>query len=91
MVGQVFEVDPATMDAMDLLERIAEPDGYRRVQMNVQPVDAASGATLGVHAYVKERAHFRLADAQLGPLREYTLAHAARYRGRAAPGQPERG
>jgi gamma-glutamylaminecyclotransferase len=90
VVGQVFEVDPSTLDAMDLLERITEADGYRRVTMQVRAVSSepgSPGSTLGVHAYVKEPAHFRPEDARLGPLREYTQEHAALYRGRRAPGQ----
>ncbi|HYP70984.1 MAG TPA: gamma-glutamylcyclotransferase family protein, partial [Variovorax sp.] len=31
VVGQVFEVDKVALAAMDALERIHEPDGYRRV------------------------------------------------------------
>lgn len=86
VVGQVFEVDHPALDAMDVLERITEPDGYRRVTMKVRAVGGEPASTLDVHAYVKQRAHFDPADARLGPLRDYTLEHAALYRGRAAPG-----
>jgi gamma-glutamylaminecyclotransferase len=86
VVGQVFEVDQPALDAMDVLERITEPDGYRRVAMKVRAMGGDLASTLDVHAYVKQRAHFRPADARLGPLREYTLEHAALYRGRGAPG-----
>lgn len=89
VVGQVFEVDPSALDAMDVLERITEPDGYRRVSMKVmkvQPMGGEPASTLDVHAYVKQRAHFGPADARRGPLREYTLEHAALYRSRGAPG-----
>lgn len=87
VVGQVFEVDQPALDAMDVLERITEPDGYRRVAMKVRAVGGEPASTLDVHAYVKQRAHFDPADARFGPLREYTLGHAALYRGRGAPGR----
>lgn len=84
VVGQVFEVDEATLAAMDVLERIAEHDGYRRVMLEVQAPKDARGATFSVHAYIKPREQFALADARMGPLQEYTHEHAARYRSREA-------
>lgn len=58
VVGQVFEVDEATLAAMDVLERIAEHDGYRRVMLEVQAPKDARGATFSVHAYIKPREQF---------------------------------
>jgi gamma-glutamylaminecyclotransferase len=80
--GQVFEVDADTLAAMDRLERITEPDGYRRVWIEV--VDDTPGALPPdlVHAYLKPPQHLQADLPRLGPLDEYTLAHAALYRPR---------
>lgn len=82
VAGQVFEVDDAVLAAMDALERIAEPDGYRRVLVDVQS-DAADAALLQVFAYLKPAPQLVLGEVRLGPLAEYTLEHAALYRPRA--------
>jgi len=89
VVGQLFEVDDATLAAMDVLERVTESDGYRRVLIDVEGVSgqeqeqAQAGAAKSVHAYVKAPEHFKAAQAKAGPLREYTMAHAGLYRSRA--------
>lgn len=88
VAGQVFEVDQATLDAMDVLERVTEVDGYRRVSIAVERVDgeSESRSVLSVQAYVKEPEHFRAADVKAGPLGEYTMEHAGLYRSRASLG-----
>ena len=83
VVGQVFEVDEAALAAMDVLERIAEQDGYRRVMLEVEALSAPR-ATSCVHAYIKPLEQFAPADTRLGPLQEYTQEHASLYRRRVA-------
>lgn len=80
--GQVFEVDQAALDAMDRLERVTEPDGYRRVVLEVASTEVGEPQTLQVFAYLKPLAHFVPGDARCGPLGAYTLEHAALYRRR---------
>ena len=82
VTGQVFEVDQPTLDAMDKLERIIEPDGYRRVVLAVESADANSPQSLSANAYLKQAQHFVASEVRLGPLSKYTLAHAALYRPR---------
>ena len=82
VAGQVFAVDDEVLAAMDRLERVAEPDGYRRVAIAVRAVDEPGAAPLHVHAYLKPPDQFDPAAARLGPVPEYTLAHAALYRPR---------
>ncbi|MBI2749844.1 MAG: gamma-glutamylcyclotransferase [Burkholderiales bacterium] len=84
--GQVFEVDEAALAAMDALERVTEPDGYRRVAIEVVADGAQGGPTLRPFVYLKPAQHFDPSQARLGPLGEYTLEHVARYRPRAAYG-----
>jgi gamma-glutamylaminecyclotransferase len=80
VIGQVFEVDPAALAAMDDLERVTQPDGYRRRPVEVEAVDAQQRQT--VDAYFKPREDFDRSAARLGPLREYTAEHALLYRRR---------
>ena len=43
VTGQVFDVTPETLRAMDLLEYVGKPDGYERVEILVLP--APTGKT----------------------------------------------
>ena len=91
VLGQLFEVGEAELRALDHLERVGEPGGYRRVpvavqadhrQAALQPPDGpgAPGApepvTLLAQAYVQDRARLASGGPHLGPIAEYTLEHA---------------
>lgn len=80
VVGQVFEVDATALATMDALERTSEPDGYRRVELQLLQSD--SGASLTAFAYLKQADLLAEADICGGPLSEYTMDHAARYKSR---------
>ena len=89
VAGQVFDVDAATLDDMDRLERVHEPDGYRRLPLEVVARGAAADDRRTVFAYLKQPEHFDPAHVRLGPLAEYTLEHAHLYRSRSqAPAAP---
>ena len=83
VLGQVFEVDDLTLERMDVLERVAEPDGYRRALIQVQNI-CAGGKTMEVFAYLKPVEQLDPDQISAGPLTEYTLDHAMRYRKRSA-------
>jgi gamma-glutamylaminecyclotransferase len=82
VAGQVFQVDHAALDQMDDLERINEPDGYRRLSISVVARDSSSGVSSLVFAYLKPPEQLSLSSVRLGPLAEYTLEHAALYQSR---------
>jgi gamma-glutamylaminecyclotransferase len=83
VLGQVFRVDRAALEAMDKLERVGEPDGYVRMLLDVQASESTSPHTaLSAFAYLKPAHHLDRGQVRLGPLREYTLEHAALYRPR---------
>ncbi len=82
VAGQLFEVDDAALAAMDQLERVHEPDGYVRVAIEVHSAD---GHARTAQAYLKRGEHLEPAQIRVGPLNEYTPAHAALYRSRANP------
>ncbi|MFT4099733.1 MAG: gamma-glutamylcyclotransferase family protein [Burkholderiaceae bacterium] len=82
ILGQVFEVDQAALDAMDRLERITEPDGYRRIVVEVESSAAGETKVVAAFAYLKQPQHYVATEVRSGPLSEYTLEHAALYRQR---------
>lgn len=77
--GQVFEVDDATLAAMDELEMVSVPGWYARRPVRVRPAGASDGSA--VDAFVYFGSADRLADVVVhrGPIAEYTLADAADY------------
>ena len=80
VVGQVFRVDDAVLAAMDQLERVDQPDGYRRVQVELE-----GGEAIGIRAawaYLKPAEQLQSCEVRHGPLPEYGLEHAALYRQR---------
>jgi len=74
-------VDAATLAAMDELEGVSRPDGYQRKALRVRGA-SLDDAVLEVQAYMKRPEQLDESDVQLGPLAEYTLAHAVLYRRR---------
>ncbi len=84
VMGQVFEVDNDALAAMDRLERIREPDGYRRVELEIEEVASPGIKTLKVFAYLKPPDQLTSIVERVGPLKEYTLEHAALYLRREA-------
>jgi gamma-glutamylaminecyclotransferase len=81
VAGELYDVDDATLAAMDRLERVAEPGGYRRVAIEIE----GAGTSLEAWCYLKPAADLRAGEARLGPLGEYTPGHARLYRPREAP------
>jgi len=75
--GQVFTVDRSTLLAMDRLEDIAEPDGYRRLKIQVVHTETLNEMT--AFAYMKPQEQLDLAAIKLGPLSNYALEHASLY------------
>lgn len=83
VLGQVFKVNQVTLEAMDRLERITEPDGYRRVVIEVASIEPIASRTINAFAYLKQARHFTQSEVRFGPFPEYTLEHAVFYRPRA--------
>ena len=74
--GEVFDVGPEALAAMDALERVGEPGGYRRIDIEVVPADGAGNDRLTAFVYVQEPAFLDGPGPHVGPLDEYTLEHA---------------
>jgi gamma-glutamylaminecyclotransferase len=78
VMGQLFEVDDESLAAMDMLERVGEPDWYTRRPLSIVP--AGSGQALQAQAYFGSPARLRTDTVHHGPLAEYSEAHQALYR-----------
>jgi gamma-glutamylaminecyclotransferase len=65
---------------MDKLERISEPDGYRRIELPV--VSAAGDSEILVYAYAKSLEQVVDAEIRMVLSGEYRLEHAHLYRSR---------
>jgi gamma-glutamylaminecyclotransferase len=80
--GELYEVDAAALAAMDELEGVGKPDGYHRKALRVQAATAGDDAVVLAQTYMKHAGQVVEADVRLGPLADYTPAHAALYRKR---------
>jgi gamma-glutamylaminecyclotransferase len=67
VLGEEFEVDEATLTALDALESVGKARGYHRVQIAVE--DAQGGQQRPCWAYLKRRAD--VPEIHSGPLAEY--------------------
>jgi gamma-glutamylaminecyclotransferase len=80
--GQVFCVSNAALLEMDKLERISEPDGYRRLELPV--ICAATGDEILAYAYGKPLEQVSEAELRMELAGEYMLEHTSLYRARNA-------
>jgi len=79
VVGEVFEVDAASLAAMDAFEEVGLPGGYLRAEIVVETIDAPH-SMLRVHAYLKLPAQLAPGVPREGPFAAYTHALALGYR-----------
>jgi gamma-glutamylaminecyclotransferase len=78
--GQVFSLSVDALYEMDKLERISEPDGYRRVKLTV--VSETTGEEQVVFAYGKPVEQLSDADVRKEINGDYTPEYASLYRSR---------
>lgn len=76
--GQLFEVDDATLAAMDTLERIHDAHWYTRRVLAVRPADG--GAALRALAYFGDAERALHDTVHHGPIAEYLPEHQVLYR-----------
>ena len=74
VLGQLFEVTAADLAAMDRLERVDDPQGYRRVRIGVEQIN--NGRVFEAFVYVQQTARLDPTQPMIGPLAEYTAEHA---------------
>ena len=78
VTGQVFEVDGATLQAMDVFEEVGLPSGYERVAVDLEPLDAVA-TEWRAYAYMKQVHQLNECLAIEGPFPEYTRELAEGY------------
>lgn len=78
--GQLFEVGNDALLAMDALERINEPDGYRKITITVTCLD--TGDEFDVVAYGKPLEMLDTSTIKLELESEYNIEHAKLYQSR---------
>lgn len=71
VLGEVYEVDPALLPAMDRFEEVGLPTGYERVAVDLEPADH-DGPLLRAQAYLKPASHLAQCVSIEGPFAEYT-------------------
>ena|SRR5262252_1728934 len=79
IAGQVFQVNDAALDEMDLLEGVHASNGYRRMTIEVVERDKTGAVAFPALVYIKQPDQFARETICVGPLAEYTLGHAALY------------
>ncbi|MBI3369572.1 MAG: gamma-glutamylcyclotransferase [Burkholderiales bacterium] len=84
VAGELYQATPEVLAGMDALERVGHPEGYQRVQIEVVERDACDVAPRRVQAYLKRAEQLTPDLPRVGPLSDYTPAHAALYRRRVA-------
>jgi gamma-glutamylaminecyclotransferase len=77
--GQLFEVDPAALGALDAFEEVGLPTGYARVEVELETHDDPA-AVVRAYAYVKAAHQADQCLAKEGPFAEYTAELAIGYR-----------
>jgi gamma-glutamylcyclotransferase (GGCT)/AIG2-like uncharacterized protein YtfP len=81
VVGELYEVDPATLVALDALEGVGQPNGYQRVELEVRERGADDDEpVILAQAYLKGREQLQGQAIQAGPLHDYSHDLALRYR-----------
>lgn len=85
VIGELYEVGGSALERMDRLERIGEPQGYERLELEIERTDAPGAQTLRAFVYVKHEHAIDASTPRIGPIAEYRPEHATRFRWRGAP------
>lgn len=78
VAGELFSVNAKELLALDALESVDKPTGYRRETIRVKR-DDGDGDKVDVQVYVRRREHAGAVTKDLRNLNAYTLEHAAMY------------
>ena len=76
VLGQLFEVSATELAAMDSLEKVGEPGGYRRITIEVEQVEMDPGRSHDAFVYVQHESRLAGSTTHVGPMAEYTHEHA---------------
>ncbi|MFT3955699.1 MAG: gamma-glutamylcyclotransferase [Piscinibacter sp.] len=87
VLGQLYEVDDAGLARMDALERITEPDWYRRGEILVRREGEADAAPVRAMVYFGSARRLDSEVVHLGPVPAFSAEHAALHRAADAVGR----
>ena len=71
VTGEAYEVDDTVLAELDKLESVHLPDGYRRVEISIEPMDRGGPPLNKAWTYLRERRH--IDGIHDGPLETYPL------------------
>lgn len=80
VTGQLFEVSDAELAAMDELERVGQPGGYVRDELQIVEAESPSSPPVVAFAYMQDPALLEELGPHIGPIAEYTHEHAKHLR-----------
>jgi gamma-glutamylaminecyclotransferase len=69
--GQIFEIQPQALAAIDAFEEVGKPTGYARIELELESEDRESSVT--AFAYVKQQHQLENCLHAEGPFEEYTV------------------
>lgn len=80
VLGEVYRVGGDDLATIDGLERLGQPDGYRRCAIAVESLDAEPQVVLDAFVYAKSPSQVGDALSRSTPLAEYTLDHTLHFK-----------
>lgn len=80
VIGEVYETNADDIARMDKLERLGEPEGYERVEVDIERFDVQPARTVRAFVYMKQPHTIAADTPRSEPLAEYKAEHAVRFR-----------
>jgi len=80
VIGEVYEVNDGDIARMDKLERLGEPEGYERLELDIERFDLQPPRIVRAFVYMKRPHAIPPGTPRSEPFAEYKPEHAARFR-----------
>ncbi len=71
VTGEAYRVSDSVLTELDVLESVHLPKGYRRIMIEVEPMDETSQPLGQAWTYLRERAH--ISEIHAGPMETYPI------------------
>ena len=78
--GELYAVTDEALALMDLLERVGQANGYLRIPIEVESIDAPARRIVTAHVYARLPEDVAAQARRAGPLAEYTAEHARHFK-----------
>ena len=73
VTGEVYQVDDAVLADLDALETVHLPNGYRRFEIEIEPIAPAGSRSMPTKAWTYLRKRQHIGDIHAGPMETYPL------------------